>query len=97
MNDLALSQWVLDHGADLQVALFFSLLVVAAGLERLLPRRPGAMERRVRWPVNVALTGLNLVTMSVIPVSLITAATFAQARGIGLLNRFRCRSRRSFS
>jgi sterol desaturase/sphingolipid hydroxylase (fatty acid hydroxylase superfamily) len=80
------SDWILAHGADLQVALFFGLLAILAVVERLWPRRPGAMERRSRWPANLTMIGLNLVTMSVIPISLITAASFAQARGLGLLN-----------
>jgi sterol desaturase/sphingolipid hydroxylase (fatty acid hydroxylase superfamily) len=66
--------------------LFFGLLAILAVAERLWPRRPGAMERRSRWPANLTMTGLNLVTMSVIPISLITAASFAQVRGLGLLN-----------
>ena len=86
MTSFDSSAWVLAHGADLQVALFFGLLVLMAVAERLWPRRPGAMERRSRWPANFVLTGLNLATMSVIPISLITAASFAQARGLGLLN-----------
>ena len=80
------SDWILAHGADLQVALFFALLAILAVVERLWPRRPGSMERRSRWPANFALTGLNLATMSVIPISLITAASLAQSRRIGLLN-----------
>ena len=86
---MRMADWILQHGDDLQVALFFSLLFVLIGLERLAPRRPGPMERARRWPVNFLMTALNLVAMSLLPVSFISAALWAGARGIGILNYIR--------
>ena len=83
---MAVSDWMLTHGETLQFALYFSLLVVLAAVERLVPRRPGPMDRRVRWPANFVMTFVNVVTLSVLPVSLLAAAFWAQSNGWGLLN-----------
>lgn len=79
-------QWILAHGDDLQIVLFFSLLLVLAAAERLVPRRPGPMDRRTRWPANLTLTFVNFAALGVVPVSLVSAALWAQPRGWGLLN-----------
>jgi sterol desaturase/sphingolipid hydroxylase (fatty acid hydroxylase superfamily) len=79
-------EWILANGESLQVSLFFSLLVLLAVAERLLPRRPGPMHRAVRWRANFILTFLNFVALSVLPLSFITAAFWAEAHGWGLLN-----------
>jgi sterol desaturase/sphingolipid hydroxylase (fatty acid hydroxylase superfamily) len=84
---MAFPEWILANGETLQFALFFALLAGLAVLERLAPRRVEPMQRKVRWPVNLLLTFLNLVTLSVLPVSLIGAALWAESRGWGLLNR----------
>lgn len=80
------SDWILTHGDDLQVVLFFSLLPVLGLAERLLPRRLGPMERATRWPTNAFLTLVNLMALGALPVSLVSAAAWAQARGFGLFN-----------
>jgi sterol desaturase/sphingolipid hydroxylase (fatty acid hydroxylase superfamily) len=79
-------QWILAHGDDLQVVLFFSLLGVLAVAERLVPRRPGLLDRRTRWPANLTLTFVNFLALGVVPVSLVSAALWAAPRGWGLLN-----------
>ena len=81
-----LSDWILAHGESLQLALFFGLLALLVAGERLVPRRPGPLDRRTRWPTNLLLTGLNVVVLSALPVSFLGAAFWAQARGWGLLN-----------
>jgi len=78
--------WLLAHADTLQVGLFFTLLAACAVAERLAPRRPGSLDRRLRWPVNFFLTLVNLVAMSVLPVSMVGAAVWAAHRQIGLLN-----------
>jgi sterol desaturase/sphingolipid hydroxylase (fatty acid hydroxylase superfamily) len=80
-------EWILGHGDTLQIALFFSLLPALAVLERLRPRRTGPLERRTRWPTNLFLTFLNLLALGIVPVSLLTAAVWAQQHGWGVLNR----------
>ena len=81
------SDWILANGGTLQVSLFFSLLFILAAAERLAPRRSGSMNRRNRWPANLGLTFLNLLSLGVIPVSLLGAAIFAESLEWGLLNR----------
>jgi sterol desaturase/sphingolipid hydroxylase (fatty acid hydroxylase superfamily) len=78
--------WVLAHGDDSQVVLFFSLLLVLALAERLAPRRPGGLDRAVRRPTNFFLTVVNLMAMSALPVSFVSAALWASEHGWGLLN-----------
>jgi sterol desaturase/sphingolipid hydroxylase (fatty acid hydroxylase superfamily) len=80
------ADWILAHGDTMQVAVYFSLPLALAGLERWIPRRPGPMDRTVRWPANFLLTFLNLLALSVLPVSLLAAAFWADSTGWGLLN-----------
>jgi sterol desaturase/sphingolipid hydroxylase (fatty acid hydroxylase superfamily) len=79
--------WILRHGDSLQIVLFLSLLLLLAVLERITPRRAGSLERRTRWPANLFLTFLNLLALGIVPVSLLSAAFWAQQHGWGLLNR----------
>jgi len=81
------ADWILKHGENLQIAGFFSILAVLVVAERLAPRRTGAMSRTTRWPVNFFLTFVNLAAMSVLPVSFIGAALWAESHGVGLLHR----------
>ena len=84
---MPIPQWILTNGETLQVVLFFSLLVVLAGAERLLPRRPGSLDRWSRWPANLFLTLVNFVALSILPLSFLGAAFWAHSRGWGLLDR----------
>jgi len=83
---MAMSDWILQHGDDLQVIGFFGLLTILIAAERWAPRRRGPMDRKTRWPVNFFLTIVNLGAMSVLPISFIGAALWAEARGVGLLH-----------
>src|SRR5262245_33449607 len=80
------SDWILSHGDALQFSLFFTLLFALAAAEGIAPRRPGPMDRKTRWTANLFLTFVNLLMLGVLPVSLLTAAFWAQAHGWGLLN-----------
>jgi sterol desaturase/sphingolipid hydroxylase (fatty acid hydroxylase superfamily) len=79
-------EWILRNGEAIQVELFFTLLAVLAVLETFLARRPGPMERRMRWPANLFLTFVNFLALGAIPLSLLTAAAWAQSQGWGLFN-----------
>ncbi|MDA1074288.1 MAG: sterol desaturase family protein [Proteobacteria bacterium] len=77
--------FMLEYGETLQVVLFFSLLPALLALERVLPfRRPEPDSARLR--TNFALTALAIACMPLVPVSFITAAFWAQERGLGLFN-----------
>jgi sterol desaturase/sphingolipid hydroxylase (fatty acid hydroxylase superfamily) len=83
---MKISDWILAHGESLQFVLFFGLLALLVAGERLVPRRPGPLDRRTRWPTNLLLTGLNVAVLSALPLSFLGAAFWAQERGVGLLN-----------
>ncbi len=80
------SDWILTNGDNLQVSIFFALLVLLIVAERIFPKRQEPMDRPRRWTANLALTFLNFAALGVIPISLISAAQFAQTHGWGLLN-----------
>lgn len=77
--------WLLAHGEDAQFAVFFLLLPALVLAERLVPRRPG-VDRRRRWRTNFGLTAINVVTLSLQPLSLIGTARWAELHGWGLFN-----------
>ena len=83
---MSVQQWILTYGETLQVGVFFTLLFVLAAIEWLVPRRPGPMSRRTRWPTNLFFTFLNLMALGVLPVSIVGAAFWADKHGWGLLN-----------
>src|ERR1700675_1085541 len=83
---MSVSSWILANGDNLQFILFFSLLLVLAVAERLAPRRPGTLDRAIRWPTNFFLTAVNIVAMGALPISFIGAALWAEANGWGFLN-----------
>jgi sterol desaturase/sphingolipid hydroxylase (fatty acid hydroxylase superfamily) len=78
--------WVLANADTLQIGLFFTLLAAFAVAERLAPRRPGPLDRRMRWPANYFLTVVNFAAMGILPVSIVAAAVWAAQHGVGLLN-----------
>ncbi len=79
-------QWFLDNGADAQVMLFFSVYGLFLLAEVFFPQRQVSAKRRTRWPVNILLSGLNIAVLSVLPVTFVTVAVWAEANQIGLLN-----------
>jgi sterol desaturase/sphingolipid hydroxylase (fatty acid hydroxylase superfamily) len=85
---MSISQWILTHGDALQIGLFFGLLLVLAGVEWMVPRRSGSMDRKARWPTNLLFTFLNLMMLGVLPISIISTAFWAEEREYGLLHDF---------
>src|SRR6185503_7439010 len=83
---MSISNWLLANGDTLQITLFFALLLTFAVAERIAPRRPGSLDRAIRWPANFFLTFVNFLALGVLPVSFITAALWAEAHGWGFLN-----------
>jgi sterol desaturase/sphingolipid hydroxylase (fatty acid hydroxylase superfamily) len=80
--------FLLAEGEALQYAAFFGLLFILGGLEVLIPRCTGEAVRRRRWPSNFGLTALNILALGALPVSGLAVATWAEAEGWGLLNRW---------
>ena len=83
---MCFSEWILVHGENLQFILFLALLFLLATAERWIPRRPGPMDRPIRWPANYFLTLVNVGAMGLLPISFISAAIWAESRGWGLLH-----------
>jgi sterol desaturase/sphingolipid hydroxylase (fatty acid hydroxylase superfamily) len=81
-----MENWMIERGGDLQVYLFFGLLIVFLIVERLKPKRQPRHSQHARWRTNAALTLLTIMTLPLVPVSLITAAWWAQEQEIGVFN-----------
>jgi sterol desaturase/sphingolipid hydroxylase (fatty acid hydroxylase superfamily) len=75
--------WLRAEFEPLLYALFFGGFAVLAVVERV---RGAPLDRRSRWPANLGLTALFILVSGAIPVSLIAAADFGAAHGIGLLH-----------
>jgi sterol desaturase/sphingolipid hydroxylase (fatty acid hydroxylase superfamily) len=83
---MTISQWLLANGESIQIGLFFGLLAALAILETLVPRRTSPMNRATRWPTNLFFTFLNVLALGVLPVSVVSAAFWAEQRHWGVLN-----------
>ena len=81
-----LESWIIKNANDVQVALFFALLAVFAIAEIFAPAREGRSNRWKRWPVNFALTTINIVVMGMLPVTFFSAANWAAQHGVGVFN-----------
>lgn len=81
----------------LQYVAFFGVFFIFALIETVAPRDPEGAERLRRWPANWALTALNIVVISAMPVGAIAAADYAAANRIGLLNMIEASSLAAFA
>lgn len=70
----------------LRPAIFFGLLVLLGALERAWPLRLSDPQRPLRWLANFGLVAIGTVLMSVLKLSLLGAALWAQDFGFGLFN-----------
>ncbi|RME65538.1 MAG: sterol desaturase family protein [Alphaproteobacteria bacterium] len=79
--------FILTHEAAVRLTSFFSVLIVMAAWEALVPRRLQRIGRQIRWPNNLAVVALNtLLARAVFAGATIGLALHAQARGWGLFN-----------
>ena len=78
--------FIVAHFKPLHYAAFFGALALLGGLEAFVALARDDVERRRRWPANGALTVLNILVLSAMPISVIAVADHAMARGWGLLN-----------
>lgn len=83
-----MQELMFEMGEQLQVWLYFVFLLVFIAAEKLSPRRPLTEPRAKRWQSNGLLTLLVIMALPLLPLSLITAAFWAEGRGIGMLNSF---------
>lgn len=83
----AMNEFLISHEAPLRLFAFAGLLVVFAGLEALLPRRPRTMPRLTRWSANLGLSIINTVLLRfAVPVLAVGVALWAEANNFGLFN-----------
>jgi sterol desaturase/sphingolipid hydroxylase (fatty acid hydroxylase superfamily) len=77
------------EGAEpvIRLAFFFSILVIVAVGEALVPRRQRSLTRLTRWPGNLGIVALNTLMLRIIfPTTAIGLALLGEERGWGLLN-----------
>jgi sterol desaturase/sphingolipid hydroxylase (fatty acid hydroxylase superfamily) len=78
--------WIIEHGDALVFVIFFGAYLWFGVLERFVPRRTGDLRRRERWPANLGLTIANLIVLSVLPVSLVSASRWTETQQWGLFH-----------
>lgn len=80
----AFIEWLIHESEDFQFILYFGLLFALMIIEGWIHFRK--IKRGKRWITNFVLTGLSIITMMIIPVTFISAATIAEKNGWGMLN-----------
>lgn len=81
------AQTILHHEAVIRLGFFFSVFLVMALLELVVPRRALSVSRARRWGSNIGIVVLNtLVVRLLFPTAAIGVAVFAGANGYGLFN-----------
>lgn len=65
---------------------YWGLLAALAWLESAVPAFRAAPNRNRRWPANFGLAIINVVLVTLVPLSAVIAAQWARENGIGLLN-----------
>jgi sterol desaturase/sphingolipid hydroxylase (fatty acid hydroxylase superfamily) len=83
---MTIQNWLLTHGEDAQTGMYFGVLALCMLVERLwASRAPGEKSGPRLW-ANYAMTALGVVLLMALPLSFISAASWAEDRGWGLLN-----------
>jgi sterol desaturase/sphingolipid hydroxylase (fatty acid hydroxylase superfamily) len=86
MDIHAFEAFLRDMFEPLQYMAFFGALLVFGLIEALIPAGAGEPQRSGRWPSNFLLTLLNVLVLSLMPVSGLFAADYGAAQNWGLLN-----------
>ena len=81
-----IDRWMTENAENVHVMLFFSLFALFALTELLTPKRKGSMQRKRRWITNLLLTTLNIIVMSLLPVTFFGVAIWAKEKGFGVFN-----------
>ena len=84
-----MDNWLSSNGSVLRLGVFVGTLALMLTLERLLPRRADAPQRRLRWPANLSLSLIDALLLRVLlPLAAYGVALLAQQRGWGLFNQW---------
>jgi len=80
--------WLLNDSEQFQYFLYFGLLFLLISIELILHeykehKRPA--RRRKRWTANFTITFLNILVLSILPVSFITASFYGEYIEVGAL------------
>lgn len=82
----------MEYEAAIRLSAFLGLFALFAALEAYAPRRARVYDRARRWPTNLAIVVLGVLTaraMAIfLPLLAVGAALDAEAQGWGLLNQF---------
>ncbi|CCQ75431.1 sterol desaturase family protein [Magnetospira sp. QH-2] len=82
----AMTQFLTDNELIVRLIAFFSVLLVVAGAEALIPRRALRFSRWVRWPSNITIVFMNSILVRLIlPMAPIGFAAYAAEREWGLM------------
>lgn len=65
---------------------YWGFLAALAWLESAVPAFQAAPNRNRRWPTNFGLAIINVVLVTLVPLSAVIAAQWAKENGVGLLN-----------
>lgn len=81
-----MGEYMVENGGTLLLGALFAVLLFAAIIEALIPRRPETGELAGRWFANLSLAVISmLVSQLFTRLTLIVAAIWANVKGIGLL------------
>ncbi len=79
--------YLTTHPDQSRLFMFFSVLLMMAILEFLLPKRNVNAKRSIRWSSNIGIVILDSVIARIIlPTTTIAVALYADANGLGLFN-----------
>lgn len=82
-----MSDFILANEPTIRILSFVLVLSVMAVWEALATRRPQTINRRVRWPNNLAIVTLDTLAVRLLfPLAAVGAAIYASEHGWGLLN-----------
>jgi len=65
---------------------YWFFLALLAGLETMIPAFHRPAQRQLRWPTNIGLGIMNMMLVTLVPVSAVWGAQWAGSKGVGLLN-----------
>ncbi len=82
-----MTELILSYEPVVRLSFFFGILMLIVGWEVVAPRRRQIIARRLRWPSNLAIVGLNtLLIRLLLPFTAVAMAMIAHDRGWGLIN-----------